>query len=87
MRTLTDADVAALAPLVAREVVRLLGGDAAPAEAVAAKARLSRRAAARLLGIQPRTFQRRYELPGFIQAGADGCFARREVLRLRDKGA
>ena len=88
MRNLTDADVAALAPIVAAEVVRLLGsGDAASrAAAVCAKPRLSARAAAKLLGIQPATFRRRYVAKGFIHAGSDKCFARREVMRLREGG-
>lgn len=73
------------ARLVAEEVLALLRAEGA-LPAVPAKARLSRRAAAKLLGIQPRTFQARYVDKGFIAAGSDRCFARREVLRLRERG-
>ena len=75
------------ARLVAAEVVALLRAEGAlPAAPVALPARLSRKAAARVVGCDARTFEARYVARGFIAAGADKKFARREVLRLRDEG-
>ncbi len=82
LRTLTDADVAAVAAAVAK-ALRSVPDEAA---IIQAKPRLSRRAAAKLLGIQPRTFQARYVDQGFISAGSDKCFARAAVMRLRERG-
>ena len=78
--TLTQADVDAIAEATARVL------EAKGLVTVGAKARLSRRAAAKLLGIQPRTFQARYVDQGFISAGSDKCFARAAVMRLRERG-
>lgn len=81
-RTLTDADVLAVARAVAKALREVPDEPAI----LAAKPRLSLRASAKLLGIQPRTFTARYVAQGFIAPGADKRFARAAVMRLRERG-